>query len=434
MNNFIKYGVVFCLFFVCCKHSWKNFDLFDDEIIDSTATRIIVAPIDENMVIKFSDVFDSISFIRLETNKRSLIGQIEKIIATDDKFIILDGIRAKMVFVFDENGNFLNQVGSVGGGPEEYDMPLDIAYDKYNDELLILDSYPNRIMKFKLDGTFVDAINIDWRVSSIFVMADNEYLLYLNNRLQRNRTKNDYNIIVINNKGENLSNLLPYDKKTGQLSPPSLNVFSTFENNIMFSPYYSNKILNVDFDKINVKYYLDYGENKIPSSLLYNVNNGDLRKRIDMYEQFAYNAALSVETFDHIVNRFVYKRMIFTCFYSKESQTSKNSAIYFNDMYGLASSVHVYGKKEDLLLCVVDPELFTSRQKTLKNIKQDKNLLLSQINSFVPSLVVSNRLRSNMRAAVESSNITISDEEIDFINSIKEDDNPLIMIAKLKKF
>lgn len=72
-------------------------------------------------VYKFSDIFDSIGFVKLETRDDALIGRIDRIIAVDNKYVILDGSISKAVFVFD--GKVLNRIGRNGRGPREYESP-----------------------------------------------------------------------------------------------------------------------------------------------------------------------------------------------------------------------------------------------------------------------------------------------------------------------
>jgi hypothetical protein len=60
-------------------------------------------------------------------------------------------------------------------------------------------------------------------------------------------------------------------------------------------------------------------------------------------------------------------------------------------------------------------------------------MLINKLISPITSLFNS-KLKQNFKDAVNSSDIKLSQEEIDFINSINEMDNPIIMIASLKEF
>jgi hypothetical protein len=329
--------------------------------------KITIDNIDENTVLKYSDIYDNIRFVKLETRDDNLIGRIDKIIATNDKFVILDLAIAKKVFVFDNSGKFLNIIGSNGAGPEEYSSPDDIAYDEYNDELLILCHDKKVIMKFKLDGTFVRSIKIDYWVAAISVAGKNSYLIYLNNYRQKDGKINEYNI------------------------PPSL---------------FNNSVTPKNFDKA-----------------------------VRGNSNYVFIITV-IETESHIVNLFVYKRQIYTCFYSKESGTVKCSALFLNDINSLNSGGLFYTRQGNLLIGYVEPKGFVELQDIISEIKNPndvKNILSKRIN--IPSFPFGNgKLRDNYSKAIESSTITLSEEEINFINSINEYDNPIIRIATLKKF
>jgi hypothetical protein len=424
--------LIACLLLFGCKRASNKVSIAEFNQEDNFGQKININNIDKTAVLRYSEVFDNVSFIKLETQANSLIGRIDKIIVTGNKFIILDISGANAIFVFDDKGKFLNRIGTKGSGPEEYDFPDDIAYDKYNDELLIWSRNQKKIMRFKLDGTFIKNIVTDYWASSIFVMAKDTYLLYLNNIHQRNRVPNDFNIIIVNENGEKLKELLPIDKNKIQLSPPSLNDFSIYQDEILFSPQYSSKVFKIEQGKVEPKYYLDFDKNSIPPSLSNNITFRNFTKAINEYG-YAFNIAM-VETASHIIIQFVYKKMIYDCFYSKISGITKIAATHFNDMYGLASSKTLLCIKGDFLISCVQPHSFVLFQDMIKNGEKDINkILLDQINS-IPMSAFSNNLKKNYSQAIESSQIILNDTEIDFINSIKEDDNPIIMIAKLKEF
>lgn len=378
----------------------------------------------------------------METRDDNLIGRIDKIIVTNDKFIILDLAIAKKVLVFDHHGKFLNVIGKMGEGPEEYDSPNDIAYDSYNDELLIWCHNKKTIMKFKINGTFVRNIKIDWWVASIYVTGLNSYLLYLNNYTQKNGNVNDYNIQIIDDNGNIISRMLPYNKDKIVLSPPCLNDFCTFQEELLFSPHYSNTIFKIDMDsaKMRSKYYFDFGKHNIPRSLFNPaVTPGEFDKAIQSNSNYAFNINF-METTSHVVNQFVYKRKIYTCFHSKESGITKYSAHFINDINLYPEGIF-HTQQGDLLIGYVETNGFIELQSLVKEMEKTskepdniKDILIKNL-TIPSSSIFSNKLKDNYSQAIKSSTITsLSDEEINFINSVDESDNPIIQIAVLKKF
>ncbi|MDR1373051.1 MAG: 6-bladed beta-propeller [Dysgonamonadaceae bacterium] len=427
----------FLLLFGCGQVS-KEPALLEHEGDNSFEKKITIDAIDENTVMKYSEIYSDVRFVRLETQDNCLIGRINKIIAVDDKFIILDEHSAKKIFVFDSSGKFLNTVGSNGAGPEEYDEPDDMAYDEHNDELLVWCHNRKTIMKFKLDGTFVKNIKVNYWAASIHAVDKNSCLLYLNNYTQKDGKINDHNILIIDDSGNVVSGLLPYNKDGIKLSPPSGDDFFTFQKELLFSPYYRNRTfkINTDSAKISTKYFFDFGKNNIPSSLIYSVDTDrEFDKKIRNMD-YAFNISFA-ETASHVVNSFVYKGRIFSCFHSKESGETKYSSIFINDVHALAASGnHFSCIKDSLLISCADPQAFVKLQDFAQELKNDaKGTMKKQLKGFNPfTSIFGGKVIDNLLQAIESSDMKASKEEIDFINSIEESDNPIIQISTLKKF
>jgi hypothetical protein len=394
--------------------------------------QIRITDIDENSVMKYSEIFDSIRFVRLETTDNSLIGRVDKIIVTDDRFVILDASIAKMVFVFDKNGKFLNRIGKNGNGPGEYDEPDDIVYDKYNDELLILCANKKTIMRFNFDGNFIDDIKTDWWASSIMVVAPNTYLLYLNNISQKNSYSDRHNILVINEKGNVLKELFPA-KDAETLSFPAKHAFSFYGDEIVFTPCYDNIIYKLNDNSCKEKYFLDFGKYKIPQSFFKNTTFREFDKKIKNGD-YAFSIG-SIETDSHVICQFVYKGKIFDCFYSKNTKNTKITSVYLNDINALASGRSFNSVDGNFIIDFVEPQSFVEFRSIVnnKNVKNFKELLL---NKFMPPLssIFNNKLKHNFKNVIISSEIKLSQAEIDFINSINETDNPIIRIATLRNF
>ena len=420
-----------CLLFLAgCRQTNRNPKAIDYKQVDAVKT-IKIDDIDENSVLKFSEIYDSMRFIKLETLDNCLIGYIDKIIATKDKFIILDSYKAKAIFVFDSNGTFLNRIGKNGYGPDEYDEPCDIAYDEYNDELLVLRDDRKTILIFKIDGTFAGKTIIERKINSLFVVDNNAYLSYLNNFNYANEDKKNYNINIFNKKGQLIQELMPINEETGHLFPPAP-MFYYYNNEVIFAPFYSDIIYKYENKSITPKYLLDFGKWKIPDYLYKGKTDREFDEVI-RNSNYVYNTA-SFETSSHVVCHFNYKQINYTCYYSKETETTKTSSVYFNDMYTLLSGQSKYYLKGDSLISFIESFSIDVYKEYINKMKIDNmdmnNTLLTH---FIP-ILPDGKLKDVFFKIINTTKISFTDEEIDFTNSINEMDNPIIMLVKLKKF
>ena len=106
--------------------------------LDSTFQKLEgqgeIIPVDlKEDYLDISPLIDSVVLIPLEATDQSLIGNIDKIICTDDRFYILDKRTSKNLFVFDHQGKFIRCIGQAGRGPGEYLEPSDfVVYPKEN--------------------------------------------------------------------------------------------------------------------------------------------------------------------------------------------------------------------------------------------------------------------------------------------------------------
>ena len=106
----------------------------------------------------YTDYFDRVETIPLETNDSSLIATASKILVADDRIVILD-FKSSTVKKFLSDGSYLGQIGNKGQGPEEYLTVYDISYNKDKQYLSLLSPY-GEIVNYTIDNKFVDRIEL----------------------------------------------------------------------------------------------------------------------------------------------------------------------------------------------------------------------------------------------------------------------------------
>ena len=78
--------------------------------------------------------------------------------------------------VFDEEGDFLYEIGSKGSGDGQLSCPAGMVIDKFNN-LIVCDKDNNRLQVFALDGKFVNSVNEVERPQSVAVTKDGHLLV-----------------------------------------------------------------------------------------------------------------------------------------------------------------------------------------------------------------------------------------------------------------
>jgi hypothetical protein len=109
-----------------------------------------------NSEIRLSDLISELEYIPLETNVKSLISDVATIRITDSVLFIKNRIPPSLC-AFDYSGNFIVKIGREGRGPTEINMFITFCIDEKNKNVLILNGYPQKIYIFSYDGTFINS-------------------------------------------------------------------------------------------------------------------------------------------------------------------------------------------------------------------------------------------------------------------------------------
>ncbi|MDR0843730.1 MAG: 6-bladed beta-propeller [Tannerella sp.] len=124
-------------------------DSFGSDSIDLTDLSHPVASL------PLSDAVADLTIVPLETNEQSIIKEIRKLIVTDEEIFVAD---QKQVLRFAPDGKFLNLIGASGEGPGEYSYITDIQFDTANKKLYVLSSN-ERLQTYSPEGYFIEKLN-----------------------------------------------------------------------------------------------------------------------------------------------------------------------------------------------------------------------------------------------------------------------------------
>ena len=124
--------------------------------------------------IPFSIFVDNVEFIPLETTDECLIGDA----------CIVSSITQKDIFVFDyekcyrfdRNGKFLNAIGVKGNGPGEYTRPMRAIVDTLNQWVYFPDHWTGRLLKYDYSGNFLEESQPKGLSSDIWLHKPMEFL------------------------------------------------------------------------------------------------------------------------------------------------------------------------------------------------------------------------------------------------------------------
>lgn len=151
MRNTVLY-VMSCFLILSCSKTNKQDVTKFSTINNSQRGNLTVIDIDRHTeeTVFLSKLFNTVNMVVLETTTESILGNISSIQIYNDSIFILDRISSKGVFLFNKEGKFLQRIGKIGQGPEEYIQPTDFTINKKDKLLYIIDSQVQKILTYDL--------------------------------------------------------------------------------------------------------------------------------------------------------------------------------------------------------------------------------------------------------------------------------------------
>ncbi|MBN2818553.1 MAG: 6-bladed beta-propeller [Bacteroidales bacterium] len=146
--NQILFLTIWSLIIVSCSPKSKTKDF------QSVTTLNIEKAITQSQAVDVNALFKKIEFIPLETNDEALLGDVLKIRKHKGFYYLYDN--TGNLFRFDTEGKFMNRIGAIGNGPEEYNTITDFTIDMKND-LVVVNSL-GKLICFTIEGKFVKSL------------------------------------------------------------------------------------------------------------------------------------------------------------------------------------------------------------------------------------------------------------------------------------
>lgn len=349
--------------------------------IDRNAEQLEVAA---KEFCKDTQYFKSTKLVRLETTDESQIRNINRILSDDNKLFVYDRMR-RSVFVFEDTGKFLYSICTVGLGPREYREVYDVCLDTRHKRLMLYCDLPYKVFIYDYAGKFIEEKNI--HASDGFMSQ----LTYENERwygldIVRSRFVNtfDEKTMEVECLMEN-----PVFKKNVYVIPDGR--FITQNRGVTFSNRFENYIYEINRDGIKSKYYIDFNDLNFPDVYLEDDVPSDDLKKICGKNEYVYS----------IIN------------------------IHNNEKY-LAFATnqpgfYIYSKQDKILKR--HPAVFSTQY----NISSGRILNVDYSDNQVAFIVSTDYLYRMKGLGAE-----LSQNTIDLLNEVKEDDNDLLMICEFR--
>jgi len=163
--------ILFQLFLVSCNH------IESKESKESPQGFQVIKLDYHNPALSSIPDFSKIRFIPLETMDGAYIGEINKIVVTENRFYVLDAFSAVGVFIYNWDGKLINKIKSKGKGPREYSYIAGLEFDPYNNELVLVDLNLKKVIRYDQDGNYLSEQFFELAPCSIGFIDKNTYVI-----------------------------------------------------------------------------------------------------------------------------------------------------------------------------------------------------------------------------------------------------------------
>jgi len=253
----------------------------------------LIIDINEKHEFNFSHIFDSFNILPLETSKEILIGDIDKILFTDDLIFLLDKRITKTVFAFGKDGKFKFKISSEGFGPGELYSPTNITLNYDKEELIVVDGRQGKFMFYGFDGKFIKEIK-KVELSSPYDINYVDGKIYIVDGFTENwheRLKvTDVNLNII----DNIEVFLPEDYKLINGKKSTYLYEMSGRNGLFYKEAINNRFIELKTGESQKDYIFSF------SGEQFEAISGKTYEALDFYQEF--RRADKYAMGDHMVN------------------------------------------------------------------------------------------------------------------------------------
>jgi hypothetical protein len=375
----------------------------DNKSIDTdTDIKILKLPESGEDTLKTSYFADTVIYIPLETTAESFIDYIATL-WMNDSVILINNLGGGLL-LFQQNGKFIRQIGKQGRGPGEYG---DIHhFDVIRDTIYISSTGRRGFLRYTLAGIFCDEIKLNYQPVYFSTTVDQKLVCYVHQEGK----------IYVYNKNLNTpphTIAVEYGVTEGryryvQMTLPGYNYLQKTPSGLLFNSFLSDTIWNITGDKKEPAFILDMKDKLLPYDKQIEFSNGDFQGWGNMAKSYQFVHLIAFPSL-MFVFQLHWNTEKYDAIYLNNTKTGEikkfNTSYIYDDM---VSKQKLSNERLTYFYTIYSADYLVTSKKTLdvlKYLDQNKENIKE-----IPSLAWLNQMKT-----------------------IKEDDNPILVLIKLKK-
>ena len=372
------------LFLECCSN--KDIDLLPSFNLQDLSNI---------KTISLSDIgLNNIFYIPLETDSSAFIRYISRLRYDDNSFVVCVDKRRILRFAWD--GSFISSIGKRGKGPNEYLNVHDLDIHE-NGNIYVLSAWENKFYIYSQSGEFVKSFSSP-KDATKFKLTGEFILCYSKN--SEGIVDNSFNLIDHEgNIVKKYPNKYPYKSQSNPIIFLNENIFYRFNGNLLKKEINSDTVFAFEDNDFNPIYTFNHGKKLMP------------QKAREDY------------SLENIMEKFITQWNLFE-FGNKIYYEFSTNGERFSFVGSLKDDFQILSKKEQGFINDFDGGPNIKFKKSIND-----NTIISWINAFdLKTYVASDDFKNSTPKYPEKKK-----ELKKLANSLDENDNPVLMLVKLKE-
>jgi hypothetical protein len=265
--------VIFFFLFTCLMLSWqcseknkKRKHKNEYQVISLDFKKII----NNEKKAKISDIAEKVEYIKLEWKNDSKIGNILDAKLTNE-YIFIHHSAFGLLAQFDRKGNFIRNIGKQGRGPKEYSLIRNFSIDEEKGLIFIQGNWVKKTLVFTFDGKYLRSIkNTSLEFHSNTWVHDSTFLEFMEPLFGDEKfvfvEKTEFGDTIQGVKNHFFWE--EYKKDKYIMSFHNRNIFYRLNSKLHFKGWYNDTIYTYDTkNRITPKYFVNLGNHKLDDEL-----------------------------------------------------------------------------------------------------------------------------------------------------------------------
>ena len=222
-------------------------------------------------ILSWLDIFPDTEMIRLTGEQLPILSPWSELIVSNNTYYVIDPRHTHQIHRFNQNGNYLNSIGSQGRGPNEYLHLTDVMVDD-NGNITIHSVGESSLLTYSPEGLFLERKELSYSPERFASLNGFNY-----HYMGTAGAGMDYRLYVTDKSGETIGALLPSPTAP---STPSTRTFSQYGSTLNLCPSEGNDIYQLKDGKMEIKYSFNFGIYTIPDEYY---KCSDYRELLDFF-------------------------------------------------------------------------------------------------------------------------------------------------------